>query len=124
MEGKESDDKTLKGLIERIRLELSGYLETRLELFKLEAYEKGSIAGSYIVFGLIVAFIALLLVIFVLATVAIAIAVATKSLLAGFISVTGLVAVMLVVLIANGNRIRNRITNSVLSIIRKIEKDE
>jgi uncharacterized membrane protein YqjE len=121
---KEPDDKTLKGLIERIRIELSEYVETRLKLLKLEAYEKSSIVGSYAIFGLIVAFAFLLITIFVLATLAIAITLVTHSLIAGFASVTGLIIIALIVLISNGDRIRKKMTNFILSIITKIEKDE
>lgn len=124
MEAKESDDKTLKGLIERIRVELTEYTETRLKLMKLEAYEKGSILGSHIVFGLIIAFICLLITIFVLGTLAILISFLTKSIFAGFAIVTGLMIILLLILIANAKSIRTKLINSLLSIISEIEKDE
>ncbi len=124
MEAKQSDDRSLKGLIDKIRVELTEYVETRISLFKLEAYEKGSIVGSYIVFGLILAFIILLLTIFVLATLAIAISIALKSFVAGFAIVTGVIILMLLLLILNAKSIRTRMTNSILSIISDIEEDD
>ncbi|OJU53968.1 MAG: hypothetical protein BGN96_17025 [Bacteroidales bacterium 45-6] len=124
MNAKESDDSTLKGLIERIRIELTEYTETRLKLLKLEAFEKTSIVGSHVIFGLIVAFIALLAIIFVLGTLALVISVFTKSLFAGFAIVTGLIIILLLVLVANAKTIRTKITNSILSIIADAEKDE
>jgi uncharacterized membrane protein YqjE len=124
MNAKEPDDSTLKGLIERIRIELTQYTETRLKLFKLEAFEKSSIVGSYVIFGLIVAFISLLVTIFVLGTLAIVISLVTKSIFAGFAIVTGLIILLLLILIANGKAIRTKITNSILSILADAEKDE
>lgn len=124
MNAKESDDSTLKGLIERIRIELAEYTETRLKLFKLEAFEKSSILGSHVIFGLIVAFIALLSTIFVLGTLVVVIYLLTKSILAGFAVVTGLIIILLFVLIANAKAIRSKIINSILSILADADKDE
>lgn len=124
MNAKESDDSTLKGLIERIRIELTEYTETRLKLFKLEAYEKSSILGSHVIFGLIVASISLLATILVLGTLVVVIALLTKSVLAGFAIVTTLIIVLLLVLLYNAKAIRTKITNSILSLLADAEKDE
>ena len=124
METNAPDDKTLKGLIEKIRIELTEYFETRLKLFKLEASEKTSILGSHLIFGLMVAFVSLLIVIFLLATLAIVISSLTHSVLAGFSIVTGLVVLSLIVLLIRAKTIRLKLTNFILSILADAEKDE
>lgn len=124
MEEKGSEKNAMKVLIETIRLELTDYVDTRLKLFRLEAIEKSSIIGSYAVYGLIVAFVLLLITIFLLATLAIVITVLTKNLLIGFVSVTSLVLIALLILLLNGKAIRNKMTNAVISIIMKAGEDE
>lgn len=124
MEARESDDRTLKGLIEKVRMELTDYFETRLKLFKLEAFEKGSMLGAYLIFGLIVAFVSLLIVIFLLATLAIILATLTKSILAGFAIVTGLVILLLIVLLTQAKNIQTKLINFILSILSDTEEDE
>lgn len=118
------DDNTLKGLLERTRTELSEYIDTRLKLLKLEAYEKSSIATSHIMVGLLALFVFFLIFLLLLATLAIIITQTTGSLLAGFASVTAITILCLVVLVANAKRMRLKLTNYILSVILKIEKDE
>ncbi|MFT4071926.1 MAG: phage holin family protein [Dysgonamonadaceae bacterium] len=123
MEERRPGDVTLKGLIDQIKTEVTDYVELRLQLMKLEATEKGSIISSFVVYILFIAFITLLITIFVLTTLAVTITMLTSSLIIGFASVTGLIILSLIVVVLKGPFIRKKLTNTIISLLRKLEKE-
>lgn len=123
MEERRPGDGTLKGLIDQIKTEVTDYVELRLQLIKLEATEKGSIISSFVVYILFIAFITLLITIFVLTTLAVTITMLTSSLIIGFASVTGLIILSLIVVVLKGPFIRKKLTNTIISLLRKLEKE-
>lgn len=123
MEERRPGDGTLKGLIDQIKTEVTDYVELRLQLMKLEATEKGSIISSFVVYILFIAFITLLITIFVLTTLAVTITMLTSSLIIGFASVTGLIILSLIVVVLKGPFIRKKLTNTIISLLRKLEKE-
>lgn len=113
-------------IMERIKAEVSAYVDTRLRILQLEAYEKGSFIASVAAFGLLVAFVLVPVVMLMLITLAIVIAQCTGSWLIGFSCVLILSIIVLLVIISKRKSIQNKFTNAVLDAIMKAEqrKDE
>jgi len=120
----QDDTKDLQSLFDAVKDDLSGYIEKKLTLFKLRVYEKISISGSYIVYGLII-FI-FIFTIFLLGLIALGFFLGEMldSNAAGFGMLILITLSLLLCFVLNAKRIRLSITNLVIKIIKKIESDE
>ncbi|MDR1090911.1 MAG: phage holin family protein [Prevotella sp.] len=117
-------DHNLSSLLDDTRLELLSYINKRIRLFKLDAYEKASMSASILGYGLIVASIVSFALFFILLGLAFLIGEILGSQAAGF----GIIALfslflLLVVFIFRG-KIKNAILSGTIKIIRKMETDE
>ncbi|GAB6009442.1 hypothetical protein FACS1894179_05080 [Bacteroidia bacterium] len=124
MSNNSEKDYNLSSLLEDIRLELLSYINKRIRLFKLDAYEKVSISASILGYGLIVASIISFALFFILLGLAFLIGEILGSLAAGF----GIIALfslflLLVVFLFRG-KIKSSILLGTIKIIRKMETDE
>ncbi len=126
MEANEKTSSPIGQMVERIKAEVSAYVDTRLRILQLEAYEKGSIIASVAAFGLLVAFVLVPVVMLMLITLAIVIAQCTESWLIGFSGVLMLSITVLLVIISKRKSIQDKFTNTVLDAVMKAEqkKDE
>lgn len=111
-------------LIDESKADLSSYIEKRLTLAKLKAFEKISSASSYIIYGLMMSVFALILFILILVGLGVVIGDLLNNYAAGFGVLLLITLVALFALIFNAKRIRRFFLNLTLSIIKKIESDE
>jgi len=117
----ENKDKSLNILLDQLKVELLSYINKRLRLFKLEAYEKSSIAVSKIGYSLIFLIIIAVMLFFFLFALAFFIGELIGSIAAGFgiLALASLVTLVIVKLFAKD--IRRSLLNKTINFIRKVE---
>lgn len=117
-------EKNLSAWFEDIKPELLSYINRRIRLFKLDAYEKVSISSSILGYGLIVICIILVALFFILLGMAFFVGEMLNSQAAGFgiMALVSLFALLIVFLFRR--RIKRSILNSTIRIIRKVEANE
>jgi predicted ABC-type exoprotein transport system permease subunit len=113
-----------KELIGKSKTDLTSYLEKRLTLAKLRAYEKLASSFSYIAYSLIVCLFALILFILFFLGLGLFIGEQLDNYSLGFGILTVILLIALVVIILNQKSIRRSLVNLALRTIKKIEKDE
>lgn len=111
-------------LIDESKADLSSYIEKRLTLAKLKAFEKISSASSYIIYGLMMSVFALILFILILVGLGFVIGDLLNNYAAGFGVLILITLVALFALILNAKKIRRFFLNTTLRTIKKIESDE
>lgn len=111
-------------LIDESKADLSSYIEKRLTLAKLRAFEKIASASSFIIYGLIMSVFALILFILILVGLGFVIGELLNNYAAGFGVLILITLIGLFVLIFNAKRIRRFFLNITLRTIKKIEVDE
>lgn len=111
-------------LIDESKADLSSYIEKRLTLAKLKAYEKIASASSYIIYGLIMSVFALILFILVLVGLGFIIGDLLNNYAAGFGVLIIITLIALFALILNAKKVRRTFINITLRTIKKIEVDE
>jgi hypothetical protein len=118
------NEKSLNTLIEEIKLELLSYINGRVRLFKLDAFEKISISVSGLGYALIILAIVAVILFFLLIGMAFFISELLNSLAAGFgiMALSSLLVLLIVVLCRK--KIKQSILCSSIRFIRKIEDDE
>ena len=120
-------DKDLGSLLDELKLELLSYINNRLELIKLDLFEKIGRSNSVIGYGLIVSVLILAILFFLLTAAAFFIGELIGSTAAGF-AVMGLFTLLLLLLVLlTRNGIRSFILNKSIVFLRnldKLDKDE
>ncbi|QIK52821.1 phage holin family protein [Dysgonomonas sp. HDW5B] len=111
-------------LIDESKADLSSYIEKRLTLVKLKAFEKIASASSFIIYGLMMSVFALILFILILVGLGFVIGELLNNYAAGFGVLILITLVALFGLILNAKRIRRAFVNITLRTIKKIEVDE
>lgn len=111
-------------LIDESKADLSSYIEKRLTLAKLKAFEKIASASSFIIYGLMMSVFALILFILILVGLGFFIGELLNNYAAGFGVLILITLVALFALILNAKRIRRAFVNITLRTIKKIEVDE
>lgn len=111
-------------LIDESKADLSSYIEKRLTLIKLKAFEKIASASSFIIYGLMMSVFALILFILILVGLGFVIGELLNNYAAGFGVLILITLVALLSLILNAKRIRRAFVNITLRTIKKIEVDE
>jgi hypothetical protein len=119
-----NNDTDLRLLLDSLRLELSGYINKRLRLFKLDAFEKGSIAFSYIIYGLIVFIIVLSILFFFLFGLAFLLGDILGNNSAGFGILFGISVIALLIIIGFRKRIKRYVLMKSIALLRKIDANE
>lgn len=114
----------LRELLDELRVELSGYMTYRLRLFKLDAFEKGGIALSYLVYGLIVFILFLIILFFLLFGIAFLIGDIMGNNSVGFGILFLASAMVLIIVVAMKKRIRRAVLMKAISLMRKIDSNE
>lgn len=114
----------LQSLIDDLRLELSGYINKRLRLFKLDAFEKGGRALSFLIYGLIVFIIVLTSVFFFLFGLAFWLGDLLGNTSAGFGVLFIASILILIIIISVQKRIRRYALMKIIALMRKIDADE
>lgn len=111
-------------LIDESKADLSSYIEKRLTLAKLKAFEKIASASSFIIYGLMMSVFALILFILILVGLGFVIGELLNNYAAGFGVLILITLVALFALILNAKKIRRFFLNITLRTIKKIEVDE
>lgn len=111
-------------LIDESKADLSSYIEKRLTLVKLKAFEKIASASSFIIYGLMMSVFALILFILILVGLGFVIGELLSNYAAGFGVLILITLVALFGLLLNAKRIRRAFVNITLRTIKKIEVDE
>jgi hypothetical protein len=114
-------DHNLGSLLEDIKLELLSYINKRMRLFRLDAYDKVSMSASILGYGLIVATIVSFILFFALLGLAFLIGEMLGSLAAGFGIIALLSLFILLVVFIFRRKIKNSILLGTIKIIRNIE---
>lgn len=114
-------EKNLSGWFEDLKPELLGYINKRIRLFKLDSYEKVSIAASILGYGLIVFSVVLVVLFFTLMGMAMFVGEMVKNQAAGFGIMALFSLVMLGVISLFRRKIKHAILLLTLRIIRKVE---
>lgn len=114
-------DQNLGSLLEDLKQELLNYINKRIHLFRLDAYDKVSMSASILVYGLIVATIVSFVLFFVLLGLAFLIGEILGSLAAGFGVIALLSLLILLVIIIFRRKVKNSILLGTIKIIRNIE---
>lgn len=118
------EDKSLNTLIEEIKLELLSYIDKRVRLFKLDAFEKLSISASGLGYGLIILATVAVILFFLLIGMAFFIGELLNSLAAGFgiMALFSLFVLLMIVLCRKS--IKRLLLHTTIRFIRKVEADE
>lgn len=119
-----NNETDLRTLLDSLRLELSGYINKRFRLFKLDAFEKGSIALSYIVYGLIVFIVFLSILFFFLFGLAFWLGDLLGNNSAGFALLFLLSIIALLIILAFGKRIKRYVLMKAIALMRKIDAND
>ncbi|NDW17826.1 hypothetical protein D0T53_02705 [Dysgonomonas sp. 216] len=114
----------LNSLFSSLKDDTSVYVEKRLRIFKLRAYEKTSIASSYIVYGVLLCIV--LFTIFILGLIALGFVFGSllESYAMGFGVLILIVVLTFILMLFSAKSIRRVFSNIIVRIINKIEKDE
>lgn len=113
------EEKKVSTLFEEMRDDIGKYINSTLELGKLEAYEKLSIGSSTFLYSLILAGVCFIAVIFILVTAGLYLGDLLGSLWLGFgiIAVFALLVVFILILIKK--QLQKNFTNSIISFLLK-----
>ncbi|MDR0825165.1 MAG: hypothetical protein LBN74_08735 [Prevotella sp.] len=120
----QDNNKSLNTLIEEIKVELLSYINRRLRLFKLDAFEKVSISASSLGYGLIVLAIVAVILFFVLIGMAFFIGELLNSQAAGFGIMALFSLLVLLIIVLCRKKIKQSILHATIIFIRKVEADE
>lgn len=118
------DNKDLHTLIDDTKSEFSEYVEKRLRSFKLRAYEKTAITGSYLTYGFVIILVIYFIMFLVLLALGFLLGECLNSNAAGFGILIAFCIIGLFVFLKLGKGFRRKISNVIVSIISKIESDE
>lgn len=117
-------DKSLNTLVEEIKLELLSYINKRVRLFKLDAFEKLSMSASALGYGLIVLSIVAVLMFFLLIGLAFFIGELLSSLAAGFGIMALFSLLVLFIVFLCRRKIKESILNSTINFFRGMEDND
>lgn len=118
------ENKDLTDYFNQIKEDLSGYISKRLELFKLSAYSKTSLAVSTIAYSLIVALFLFAIFLVLLFGLGFFFGELLNSNAAGFGILILLTVITLIIFVANGNKFKRFLCNKIIMIIKELEDDE
>lgn len=114
----------LKDFLEEIKQELLRYIRMRIQIVKLETYEKGSKAASSMGYGLIMLAVLSLFLFFAIMGLAFLLGEILGSLAAGFGIIAGVFILVFALILIFKKQIQTSLLNKVILFFRKIESDE
>lgn len=113
-----------KELIDESKSDLSSYIEKRVALAKLTAYEKIAKSSSYIIYGLIISVLVLIICSLLFICAGLFIGEMLHNFSAGFGILILIILIIMVIIILNQKKIRQFFVNLTLRTIKEIEADE
>lgn len=116
-------DKDLSTLLDDIKLDLLSYINKRIKLFKLSAFEKLGISASVIGYGLIVITMVFTILFFTLIGLAFFIGELLQSLALGFGILAAFSILVLIIILLCGKQFRLFLLNKIIVFLRNLDKD-
>lgn len=111
------EEKKVSTLFEEMRDDVSNFITSTLELGKLEVYEKISLGTSAISYGLIIAGITLMALLFIFITLGLYLGELLQSSWAGFGIVAAFVLFLVVIMLFVGRPFKKKVTNKVVRFL-------
>lgn len=104
-------------IFENLKKDLSAYLELKLELLKLNTYERTGKVIGILSYGLIILFLVFFAILFIFLALGFFLGDIFESSAAGFGTVSLLYLIIAVIVVCNKERIKNAILNAVISAL-------
>lgn len=118
------EEKKVSTLFEEVRDDIGKYINSALELGKLEAYEKLSLGSSAFLYGLILAGICNIALLFILVTGGLYLAELLGSLWMGFGIVAAFTLLIVIILLIMKKSLNKKFTNNIISFLMKHDDKE
>ncbi|HBT85059.1 MAG: phage holin family protein [Fermentimonas sp.] len=119
------EEKKVSTLFEEMRDDIGKYINSTLELGKLEAYEKLSLGSSAFLYGLILAGVCLMALLFILVAAGLYLAELLGSLWIGFGIVAAFALLIVIVLLIIKKPLNKKFTNKIIRfLLKQDDKDE
>lgn len=117
-------DKDFSTLLDEVKLDLLSYTNTRIKLFKLDAFEKLGISASAMGYGLIVITLVFTILFFVLIGLAFFIGELLKSLALGFAILAAFSILVLIIILICGKPLKMFLLNKIIVFLQNLDKNE
>lgn len=104
-------------IFENLKKDLSAYLELKLELLKLNTYERTGKVIGILSYGLIILFLVFFAILFIFLALGFFLGDIFDSSAAGFGTVSLMYLIIVVIVVCNKERIKNAILNAVISAL-------
>ena len=119
------EEKKVSTLFEEMRDDIGKYINSTLELGKLEAYEKLSLGSSAFLYGLILAGVCLMALLFILVAAGLYLAELLGSLWIGFGIVAAFALLIVIVLLIIKKPLNKKFANKIIRfLLKQDDKDE
>ena len=119
------EEKKVSTLFEEMRDDIGKYINSTLELGKLEVYEKLSLGSSAFLYGLILAGVCLMALLFILVAAGLYLAELLGSLWIGFGIVAAFALLIVIVLLIIKKPLNKKFTNKIIRfLLKQDDKDE
>ena len=113
--------KDAEQIFRKLKEDLSAYVELKVELLKLTAYERTGKLVSVLSYGLILLFLAFFAILFILLALGFFLDEILENVAGGFAIVALLYMILFAIIIFNKNKISEAIVNEIISVLTAIE---
>jgi len=113
--------KDAEQIFRKLKEDLSAYVELKVELLKLTAYERTGKLVSVLSYGLILLFLAFFAILFIFLTLGFFLGDILDNVAGGFAIVALLYMILFAIIIFNKNKISEAIVNEIISVLTAIE---
>ena len=113
--------KDAEQIFRKLKEDLSAYVELKVELLKLTAYERTGKLVSVLSYGLILLFLAFFAILFIFLTLGFFLGDSLDNVAGGFAIVALLYMILFAIIIFNKNKISEVIVNEIISVLTAIE---
>lgn len=114
-------EKDAEQIFRKLKEDLSAYVELKVELLKLTAYERTGKLVSVLSYGLILLFLAFFAILFIFLTLGFFLGDILDNVAGGFAIVALLYMILFAIIIFNKNKISEAIVNEIISVLTAIE---
>ena len=114
-------EKDAEQIFRKLKEDLSAYVELKVELLKLTAYERTGKLVSVLSYGLILLFLAFFAILFIFLTLGFFLGDILDNVAGGFAIVALLYMILFAIIIFNKNKISEVIVNEIISVLTAIE---
>jgi hypothetical protein len=115
-------EKEAEKIFRELKDDISTYAELKLELIKLNAYERTGKVIAFLSYGLLLSALIFFTVLFAMLTLGFLLSKWLDSTIAGFAIVAGLYLILILLVISNKERFRLRVVNLIISALNSDEQ--